>query len=316
MALGNWNIQWLNQNSQRSYPLTDASSGQDTTGTIQIPDSFMLSLQFSVHAGNNVQPEKFFIHTLSIFPIGYSIVLGYDDGTASPPVVGNVNISRINHYENRAYAISGTGNFADSTGTVIIGNLAEVDTLPTGTYSFAPAAATIETDAIRPMIRGISSITVVNGTDRSDPIYGDVEITAGTNMRIVANIVEGQSPDIVFNAISGEGLNETCGCDETSDGPPIRFINGIPPLPDGNFRIVGNNCMDVQPVSNGLRFSDLCSEPCCGCVELEALTSQIDKFADGVVTLQGFANALNVEVTQMSQVVLGSRLNDNGCINC
>ena len=135
-------------------------------------------------------------------------------------------------------------------------------------------------------------------------------------MRIVANLVEGASPQIVFSAIAGEGLNEACACDEEGTGPCLRFINGIPPLADGNFRIVGNKCMDVQPVTNGLLFSDLCSSPCCGCAELDAITSQVSRFADGVLTLQHFASAVNAEVTQMSQVVLGSKLSDGGCLDC
>jgi len=316
MVTGNWNVQWLNHNSQRSYPFTDASSGHDTTGTITIPDSFILAMQFAVNAGVSIQPEKFYLHTLSIFPIGYSLVLGYDDGTSSPPVIANVNVSKLSHYEGRTYSISGIDDFEDGTGTVAIGRLDAIDLLPVGTYLFTPEAATLETDAIRPMIRGISSLTVVNGADRSDPIYGDVEITAGANMRIVANTVDGFPAEVVFNAISGEGLNEVCACDESGEGPAIRFINGIPPLPDGNFRMVGNTCLNISPITNGLKLTDICSEPCCGCEELTAITQQIDRFADGAVTLQSFANALKTEVTQMSQVVLGSRLNDNGCINC
>ncbi len=316
MPLGHWDIQWLNHNSQRSYPIVDWASSEDQTGTIRIPDSFILGMRFPVHAGLVVEPEKFYIQALGIYPNGYSIVIGYDDGSSSPPVVANVNISRINHQEYRTYALAGADDFDDSVGEIVIGKLDDIDLLPPGVYYFTPEAATLEVDAIKPIIRGISGLVVVNGSDQSERIYGDIELVAGDNMRIVANLVEGMSPQIVFSAISGEGLNEECACEEEGVGPCLKFINGIPPLPDGNFRMVGNKCMDIQPILNGLKFADLCSEPCCGCEELEALTRQIDRFADGVLTLQNFANNVSSEVTQMNQVVLGSRLLDQGCIEC
>ncbi len=316
MGLANWNLQWLNHNSQRSYPLTDEGSGTDQTETITIPDSFILGFYFPVHAGLAVAPDKFYIQGLRIFPTGYSIEIGYDDGSDDPPNVANVNISRSSHTEYRTYALSGADDFDDSVGQIVIGKLDDVDLLPPGYYVFDPDATPLETDTIRPMIRGISSLTVVNGADRSPRIYGDVELVAGDNFRIVANFVEGFAPQIVFSAIAGEGLNADCACDDEPEGNCIRFINGIPPLPDGNFRIVGNKCIDIQPITNGLQLSDKCSEPCCGCPELTALTRQVDRFADGVVTLNNLAANVSGTIMQMSQVVLGSRLVDTGCIEC
>ena len=316
MPLGNWNLQWLNHNSQRSYPIADWGDSTDQTGTVRIPDNFLLALYFPVHAGLAVAPEKFFIQGLGIYPTGYSIAVGYDDGTASPPSVASVNIARAGHTEYRSYALSGAGDFDDSVGKVVIGKLDDIDTLPPGYYTFDPASTPLETDAIQPMIRGISSLVVVNGADRSQRIYGDVELVAGDNMRIVANLIDGFAPQVVFSAISGEGLSAACECTDEAPANCIKFINGIPPLPDGNFRIVGNRCLDIQPIANGLQLSDTCSEPCCGCTELAALTRQIDRFADGVLTLQTFASNLGGDVIQMSQVVLGSRLGDNGCVEC
>ncbi len=316
MPIGNWNLQWLNHNSQRSYPIADWGSSVDQTGTIEIPDSFILALHFPVHAGLAVTPEKFYIQGLGIYPTGYSVAIGYDDGTANPPIVANVNIARAQHTDYRTYALSGADDFDDSVGQIVIGKLDDIDALPPGYYTFEPAATPIETDAIWPMIRGISSLIVVNGSDRSARVYGDVELVAGDNFRIVANLIDGFSPQIVFSAIAGEGLNATCACEGETDGQCLRFINGIPPLPDGNFRVVGNKCIDIQPIANGLQFADICSEPCCGNAELDALIRQIDRFADGVVTLQNFAGEVGGEVTQMTQVVLGSKLNDQGCIEC
>lgn len=316
MPIGVLNLQWLNHNSQRSYPLTDWATKQDITGTITIPDSFLLSAYLPVHSGLNVQPEKFFIDGLGIFPTGYSLSIAYYTGSGNPRPVANCNVARASHTENRSYELAGTGDFADSFGRITIGRLDDIDRLPPGYYQFAYTATGLETDVIRPMLRGISSLTVVNGSDRSERLYGDIELVAGSNMRIVVNQIEGQPPQVIFSAISGEGLTAACDCADTQDLPAMRFINGIPPLPDGNFRIVGNKCLEIAPILNGLRFSDTCSQPCCGCAELEAITAQIHRFADGAATLEAFAANLGGEVSQMTQVVLGSRLSDTGCITC
>lgn len=316
MPLGNWNLQWLNHNAQRAYPLTDWATKQDVSQSIKLPNSFIVALYFPVHAALNVEPHKFYLQSLGVYQSGFNIAIGYADGSRRPPLVASVNIAVSTHTENRSYALSGSGDFDDSVGKIVIGKLDEALTLPPGQYDFDYEDGALETDAIRPMIRGISSLTVVRGTERSEKLYGDIELVAGNNMRIVASVVGSSYAEITFSAIAGEGLNESCVCEEGQVGVPIRTINGIAPLADGNFRLTGDDCIAVQPIANGLQLSDLCSQPCCGCEELQALVSQIDRFADGVVTLQNFANTLGSEVTQFHQVVLGSRLSDQGCIDC
>ena len=314
----NWNVQWLNANSQRSYPLTDWATKTATENTdVVLPDSFVVALYFPVHAGLDVEVDQFFVRNLTIEPIGYTLSIGYNDGTADGILVGTVGIPVSTHEENRTYAIAGADNYDDSVGQVCIGSLTEAALLPPGDYTFAPEAGALEVDAIWPEIRGISSLVVVNGGDRSPRIVGDIELVAGSNMSIVAALVGDETPTITFNAIEGAGLNEECVCDEGDvDGDCIRFINGIPPLADGNYRMLGDDCITLQPINNGFLMIDECSKPCCGCEELDALTRQIDRFADGVLTFQNFVNTLGSEVTQMSNVVLGSRLGDQGCVEC
>lgn len=316
MPLGNWNLQWLNHNSQRSYPLTDWATKEDAAGVIRIPNSLILALYFPVHAGMAVEPQKFYVQELGVYPTGFNIAIGYDDGTSSPPMVASVNIAKSTHTENRSYALAGSGDFDDSVGKIVIGALDEAGDLPPGQYQFNYEGGALETDCIRPMIRGLTSITVVRGAERSPRLQGDVEFIAGTNMRITVDDADSGAPQIIFSAIEGEGLTEECVCEEEAVGPCIRTINGITPLADGNFRLIGDNCLTVEPIQNGVQIIDQCSEPCCGCEELQALITQINRFADGVVTLQNFANTLGTEVTQFHQIVLGSRLGDQGCIEC
>ena len=310
MPIGNWNLQWLNHNSQRSYPLTERATKTDTTGTIRLPDSFIVALYLPVHAGLDVVPGNFFIKSVLIAPTGFNITVGYTNNDETFDVAA-ANIIRSNYQPNRSYALGGVDNFDDCVGTIVLGALDEIDKLPPGLYEFDFEGGELETDAIRPMLRAVTRLRVSNNSELSDPIYGDVTLVAGTNVRItVANI--GTETEVTFDAISGLNLNEDCFCGDADEPECIRCINGVCSS-DGNFVLAQDECIDITPASNGLKFADTCATPCCGCTELDAIIDQINRFGDGVTTLQNFVTRLGSEVTQMSLVVLGSKLGDTGC---
>lgn len=309
------NQQWRNQNSVRAYPLSESAAKRDTGDTLAIPDSLIVGMQLDITLGLNTLPDKFFLNKLILSPVGVTIVLAYDDGAANP-YVGSIHVPVSTHTENTTYAVGFRDDFIDCDGHIQIGLLAEALDLPAGEYTFDAANGRIDPDAVRPKIRTISSVTIENGGQRSDRLYGDLVFVAGTNMRITATT--GDSPTITFSAIQGEGLNEDCGCDNPDKAPPIRTINGIPPTADGDFTFVGNNCIEIDGVAGAamLKFSDQCSEPCCGCEQLDAINAQLKLFGDAKVTLEGLANRTAAETTQMSLVVLASRIFDVGCATC
>lgn len=308
--------EWLNQNSQRSYPLFDEASKTDETGSFTLPDSFIVELYFPVHAAVSVDPAMFFIRQIGVYATGFSVTIAYNDGSADPPLVASTNIVRSTHTENQTYAMPGAGDFADASGRITIGDLSAIDLQPIGVFQFAFDDGRLDSDVIRPMIRGVQSIIVVNGNDRSDPIVGDIELVAGANFRLVPVQQAGQNPQIIMSAIDGEGLTEDCTCEDQAVAEPIRTINGLPPDPSGNFTLLGNTCIDIVPIANGLELTNVCSAPCCGCEELEAVNTQVARFGDGVQTLNTFVARLGREVSAMNLTVLGSRLSDDGCVDC
>jgi len=311
-----WNLEWLNHNSQRSYPLTEDATEVDVSGTVTLPKGFILMLEIPVHAGLSVDTTKFFIRSIAIFSSGLSLSVGYDDGSSSPPVVATTVVSLTNHSEGDHYALIGKTDFIDTIGQIAFGPAAVIQELPAGEFFFDPAGGKLEPHTIRPIIRGVSSITAVNGTERSDRLYGDIELVAGRNIRITPIIISGSDPQIRIDAIEGEGLVEDCVCEGDEEGPCIRTINGVPPTPAGDFFMVGNDCLDINEITNGLQLTDVCSEPCCGCEELEALVDELRGLNSGARTVENFVVRLETEVTQMNSVVLGSRLNDEGCLEC
>lgn len=315
MPKGTWNLEWLNQNSQRAYPLAEHATKLDITGDLQLPDDFILELYFPVHAGLDVETDRFFVYVVAIFASGYNVALGYDNGTGTPDIVASVNIAKSTHTENAVYALPGVGDYVDSVGKIVIGRLESIDDAGAGRYLFDRTGGQLDPDAIRPMIRGVSSITLLNGGDRSDLIQGDIELVAGANIRLTPFTV-GTEQRIRIDAIEGEGLTDACLCEGDDDAVPIRTINGVPPTAGGNFTLIGNDCLQINPIQNGLRLEDVCSDPCCGCEELEAITRDLDRFGTAARTLDNIMNRLETQVQQMSTVVLGSRLSDRGCIEC
>jgi hypothetical protein len=311
MVVGIWNLEWLNSNSQRSYPLVETASKVDTTGTFTIPDSLILGLYFPIHAGLVAFPERFYIKSLSVFSTGLNIVLGYWDN-ASGIAVASTTIAFSSHSEYKTYSLIGEHDFLDCAGKIVLGKLDELTSLPAGAYDFTYSATNVDSDAIRLMLRGVSSISLVNGTTTTKRLQGDIAFVAGSNMLLESSTVNGVT-SITFNAIKGEGLTVDCNCEDDDNIPScIRTINGTHPTDGGDLSFVGDSCLSITAVANGLQLADTCSKPCCGCTELEAVTTDLVRFGESATSLTNFLNRLEGSVNRMNLTVLGSRIGDSG----
>jgi hypothetical protein len=312
----NWNLEFLNHNANRDYPLTVEASATSVDGDFRLPRDFLVAMYFSLNAAHNVDPARFTLKTIIVSSAGVTLVIGYQTENAVL-TVATAMIPRDSHVQHQAYRLGGIGNYADLDGWVVIGRFDNMDLQPVGEWSFDIDGGRLELDVVRPQIRGVTRLRAQNGSDLSDPVTGDIILRAGRNMRITPVVISGQDPAFVFDAIDGEGLNEECICEgDVEKGPAIRSINKIPPTSDGDFTLLGNQCVDFVPIENGLQIKDKCSEPCCGCSELEAVTAALEQFGRQATTLENFLVNLEARVTQMDQSVLGSRLGDRGCVQC
>jgi hypothetical protein len=281
-----------------------------------IPNTFLVALYLPVHAGLAVEPDQFFISSIVLFGTGYGITVSYYDG-ATNPVVASVTVPRSTHTENASYSLIGTGDFEDTIGKIAIGKTNEIDALPAGQYLFTFEGACLDQDCIRPMIRSISSFRVVNGSETSPRYYGDLEFAAGNNTRLTPIVVTNQPTRIRWDAIEGEGLNNECICDDSdAEAPPIRTINDVPPTPEGEFTLVGVGCLNLEPATNGLKLTDRCAEPCCGCPTLEQITEDVNRLGEQARSLQTLVNTLSGRVSQFENTILASTLGDRGCVSC
>lgn len=317
MPVGNWNLEFLNHNSQRHYPLADTASGADTSNSFVIPDDFIVELDLPIHAGMNVSSGRFFIKRIDAYSIGYAVIVGYMPTAGSAVDVATALIPRQSFdgaQKNVVFALGGIGDFADTVGKIVIGRLTAIDMQPPGSWSFTLTNGQLDPDAVRPSIRGVSSLTLINGTQTSEKLYGDIELVAGTNCQLVPIVVAGQDPKIRINFIQGEGSVEDCVCyGDAAVTTPIKTINGVSATSAGGFNFVGTDCLQVVPIANGIKFVDTCASPCCGATELERITQDLERLAQQAANIQGFVDRLQISVVTMDMVVLGSRLSDRNC---
>ena len=315
MPLSQWNLSFLDHNANREYPLKDGASGNDQTGSFRLPDDFLVGLDLPIHAAMDVDPSGFYLRTVGVSPVGYSLTIAHHDNGAVFDVA-TAMIPRQGHSRNRSYALGGIEPFEDAVGKVTVGSLHSIEQQPPGLWEFGPADGAIEEDCIRPMIRGVQSIRVRRGSELSERLYGDIELVAGNNMEITPFLEPGQTPRIVFSAIQGEGTIDTCLCDGQEERPCIKTIGGVGGTPDGQFFFTGDDCVQIEPISNGLVFRDTCCTPCCGCPEIEVVTEALERLQQQQETTQVFVTSLQTVTSQFQLTVLGSRINDKGCNDC
>jgi hypothetical protein len=307
MPQGIWNVEWLNANSQRRFPLTNSSTARDLTGDFEIPNDFLVELTWAVSSGIDTNPLAYHISKITVFSQNVFITFGYNGQD-----VASINIAAASHSVNKSYQATGAsdGPFFDSVIRATIFRLDSILTQPAGLWEFDANGARIEPTRIRPNLRGVSALYLRDGSETSNAIQGDVVLSAGTNFRIVKT----EEDDITvlrLDAINGEGFNSDCECTGGRVAPAIKTINGIKPDASGNFQVQGDDCLSVNSITNGLQVEDTCSKPCCGCQELDVVTAALTELANKVATIEDYAQNLDQMTQQLSNIILPSRINYN-----
>ncbi len=307
------NLEWLNHNASRAYPLAEDATATSIDEGFVLPKSFIVGLRLNVPALQNVGPAGFFIRYIGSYATGFSVTIAYQPDDDSDPInVASAQISRAAHVRNQTYSLTGIGDFENSRGRIVIGALDDIDDQPAGQFEFDLEGGRLETEAVLPQIRGVDSVVFVNGTDESDPIYSRLRLRAGPNIQFRLVEQDDEQTVVEVSAISGINLNEDCVCTD-DNATPVKSINGVFADSSGNINLLGSQCLTVSSITNGLRLTDTCSNPCCDCTDLAKLTSSLEIFGQKAATIDNFVTGLEAAVRQMDAVVLGSRLNDRGC---
>jgi hypothetical protein len=311
-----WNTGWLNENAGRAYPFKEDISRTNSIG-VTIPDTLLVDLIFVV-AGGLV--NTFYLKT--VLYGGDSITLVFAD--SSDVTISSIVIDLAAHQENQAYDLVGVGSFEDARGRLALGNTKDLHRVfPEGVHNFTAEQTTLESRTVRPDLRGVRYAQVVSADgDISDKISGIIRLTAGQNIQLVyiPPVVENLPDPITgedvpttttpagvrIDAIDGIDFNEECDCESVLPAlDPILTINGVEPDNSGNITLESTEaCLKIDAASGTISLADTCSTPCCGCTELEFLTSNAGLLEATLITLASQLDELDTREIEFFQNVL------------
>lgn len=286
------NLDFLNLNTLRNYPIKEGKSRISSDGILTIPDDFMADLTLS--ATSDVT-RRFYVSKLSNFLDSITVEVSDNLGT----IAGNFSIISASHVPYKEYYFIPTASYTGANGKLVVARLDSLQMLPKGIFPFTISTAEFEPRTIVPSVGTVNRVTFNNFNGSSYTLTGDVKIEARTNVRFK---YDAESNSVIIDAGEDLGLNKVCA----NTTPCIKTINGIEPDEDGNFTLDYTDCITISPLSagNGLVLEDNCCKPCAGCEDIAALTDRLtalesellklrDLYSNLLTTYENFQTAVN-----------------------
>jgi hypothetical protein len=298
-----WNMEWLNGNAERAFPFKEDVSLRDTNSVIRIPTRLIVDLVFVVPAGADY---RYYLKSMMFSGTHLNLVMADE----SDNTVSSVTVDLQTHSRNAAYTMAGEGSFSGATGRIALGDLDNLQNdLPVGVYEFTLAASEFELRTVRPDLRAVYSLSAI-GADGTvtDDITGIVQLIAGANVRLTyVPAAGGQPAGFRIDATGNDDYIEDCDCDsQVIPLKPIRSINGVGG-DESSGRIdleSATPCLTLSVSGDTLVLTDTCSQPCCGCPELEFLTERLKLLDDTVGKIEAFQAELSDRQLSFYQSVL------------
>lgn len=303
------NVDWLNQNALRNYPLIDGASRVASSGA-ELPNALIVDLNVPVPLGS-VEPGDLFVQRVYGFHAGVVITLASAKNPGVSLMTATVFIDQ--HELFKSYPMVGSSALEGATGRITIGSLEALAGASLSLYDFTtvPDNTRLVVSATRPLLRGIQGIRVAG----QDIVSGVVTFAAGSNVSLgTASNLDGTNT-LYISAQTGSATttttDEECGCASTQepDLPPIRSINGVFPDANGNFSLSALDCTELRAVSNGIVINDRCTEPCCGCEQLESIRDGLQAVENTYNALQEAAEQLRSRLDNLSHGLANASLN-------
>lgn len=163
-----------------------------------------------------------------------------------------------------------------------------------GIFYFKPFQSMLEPSVVEVGGDSVTRILVEDSSGAVVSLTGDVILRSGANMQILTDVA---SNKVIFHAIPGDGYID--GCD-TSGINVVQSINGIT-LRD--VVMTGDSCVEVSTSGNTITISNKCSEPCCGCEELAAVTNQMININSRLTIVEGFKQNLDTSLDNLRTAI-------------
>ena len=317
---------WLNTNATRNYPISQEANLTPLGGSgFKLPDSIILDMRLSVPYSPTIKPFYFYLKSVSAYAHGLIIEIGYYNAGISNSEKATVAISEAvvaeTHTSPTTYTLTGVAanteyDFSDVVGVITIGDLTELLNNPPGRVDFNTDAH-LESTVISMNTAGVSSIRVGSGVQTADDtLTGHVIVRPRTNFGIRTSTTENS---LSFSALKGLGLIADCTCEgEIELGPCIRKVNGLRPDLNGNIDLVAGTCISIDAAKDdaALSLSETCSEPCCGCDQLNIVVGDLRDLQSGFDRLDSYITALASAIESIRSSAFGSVVASNSCDAC
>jgi hypothetical protein len=285
--------EWLNQNAGRAYPFQENTTRypHDVNGrkltSLALPNYVIVDMIFTMPGPSNIRMY------LAQFARAGNLLTFVFRETGTNAIVTTVTFDANTHVPGTGYSLAGTSDWFDARGWLTIGDLRKLAAdIPEGLYDYEPDQTLLETRVVRPALRGIRSLRVVNRDNTSDYLYGHVKLLAGDNVRLQ---YDRALNGVWVHAEPNAGYRETCDCESPTQTNLVNTINGIPAE---NLTVVGDGeCVEVRTEGDKIIISDKCSEPCCGCPELEFLTTSAKVLEASLSQLESYAEQLSERIS-------------------
>lgn len=274
------NLDYLNLNSLRAFPIKETVSRQDTQSAFTIPNNLIVDLELSV----SHDPEVYG-YISKIFNLSDYISIEISDN--SNVLIGTFVITASEHTRFKKYFLVSSNDYVRATGVITIDSLLGIKDQPDGAFTFTLANTELEMRSFIPGQKGINRIKFINASGSSFYRSGDITIIARSNIRFKA----GEGDSIIIDVGDGLGLNTDCAAERAC----IQTINGIPPDENHNFTLDFSDCAQLTPIpaNTGLLLEDNCCRPCVGCNDIEELTTRLMGAENLLLQLRDYYQSLN-----------------------
>ena len=293
------NLDFLNLNTLRNYPIADDLGRVSVDGYFTLPNDLIADMSIVAPSSigpNTGNPAVDFGSTLQLF------ISGITNTTAYISIEVSANAGPIGNF----YIVAGTDDYTDiimsptaafptANGVLTIGSLNTITTLQSGSFVFAADNTALVMRVYIPTTTGVNFISFIDNVGNSTTLTGTVIINAESNLQF-------RTPDgntVYIDAGEGLGLNTTCEATPT----PIQTINGIPPDDTGNFTLIPSTCISIDPAEAAVIIANTCGTPCLGCSDISTLTNRLVSLETDLLTVRNYVNNLQGLITQVTNLI-------------
>ena len=279
------NLDWLNSNSLRNYPIKDDLGRVSVDGLFTIPNSLIVDMTVCAPQTSNA---------VYISRIKYGSTSLFIELSVGNTVFGSFQTSLPLADYNTDITLTPSPSFPGASGIITIGSADELVGLPFGDFKFEATSTSLLMRIYSPGPQGLSWISFTDVKGNANTYTGNVTVIGNSNIQFRDN-----GGVVYVDAGEGLGLNKLC-----TDAPkPILTINGVAPDNAGNFSLIADTCVSISDAQYGVVISNPCGEPCLGCDAIASLTTQVNRLESSILDIRNFSINLQTVITQVTNLM-------------